>query len=143
VLGIAAGSEVQGKKNIHQGVASQADIVAVELEGVSSEEGVEMFLDIMETVKYMFDYADSVGKPLVVNLSLGTNGYAFHGGDGESIIDLAFNEFIDENKNGKIVVVAAGNEGEEDIHFEANFDTEATSTVGTDVSFFTPPSVSA
>jgi subtilisin family serine protease len=111
VLGIAAGTRVQGKKNTYSGVAPKADIVAIELGNHPKREEGGLSITVLESIKYIFQYADSMNKPAVINLSLGYGGYSDHGCDGESLFDLAMNELIDENPNGRIVVVAAGNQG--------------------------------
>ena len=111
------------KKNIYSGVANKSDIAVVELDGNPSEieTGTEL-PTVLESLKYLFSYSDSVNKPIVVNLSLGEGNFINHACDGESIIDLAINELIDENPSGKIVVAAAGNLGLNEMHFEANID---------------------
>lgn len=93
VAGIAAGADVTSG---FSGVAPDADIVFVSLdEGTGS---------VTDAVKYVFDYAQSVGKPCVVNLSLGTH-YGPH--DGLSATDQSFDELAGP---GRIIVGAAGNE---------------------------------
>ena len=76
VSGIAAGSD---KTVPYYGVAPDADLVFVSYRQSNS--------DIVNGIKYVFDYAKSVGKPAVVNLSLGS-----HMGphDGTSDTDVSF-----------------------------------------------------
>lgn len=99
VLGIAAGAD---KSSGYYGVAPDADIVFVSM-------GDDV-ADVVDGVKYIFDYAKSVGKPCVVNLSLGT-----HDGphDGSSETDRMFDELVSP---GYLIVGAAGNEGEDNLH---------------------------
>lgn len=99
VLGIAAGAD---KSAGYYGVAPDADIVFVSMGDDVSE--------VVDGVKYIFDYAKSVGKPCVVNLSLGT-----HSGphDGTSETDQMFDKLVSP---GYIIVGAAGNEGEDNLH---------------------------
>ncbi len=99
VAGIAAGADLSSD---YYGVAPGVDIVMV-----SYALGD---VDIVNGVKYIFDYAESVGKPCVVNLSLGSH---FGPHDGTSIIDRAFDEMVGP---GRIIVGAAGNEGTYNLH---------------------------
>lgn len=99
VLGIAAGAD---KSSGYYGVAPDADIVFVSMGDEVSK--------VVDGVKYIFDYAKSVGKPCVVNLSLGQ-----HNGphDGTSETDQMFDQLVGP---GYIIVGAAGNEGEDNLH---------------------------
>ncbi len=99
VTGIAAGAD---KTTPYYGVAPDAELILV-----SYRDGDT---DIVDAVKYCFDYAESVGKPCVVNLSLGTH---FGPHDGTSAIDRAFDEMTGP---GRIIVGAAGNEGDSYLH---------------------------
>jgi subtilisin family serine protease len=115
VLGIAAGSAVEGLKNNYSGVASEADIAVVELGG---RDIAYSGLSIAEGLAYLFSYADSVNKPIVVNMSLGYSGVYR---DGSYIVDLLISEMLNENPDGRILVVSAGNEGDIDMHFQHDF----------------------
>jgi subtilisin family serine protease len=108
VLGIAAGSEVKGQKSTYSGVASKSDIAVVELWG-----------DINEALAYLFSYADSVGKPIVVNMSLSINDNIPF--DGTHLSDLQTQELLNENPEGRILVAGVGNEGDINMHFENDF----------------------
>ncbi|MDX5319686.1 MAG: S8 family peptidase, partial [Bacteroidota bacterium] len=68
---------------------------------------------IIDGLNYIFQYADSVGKPAVVNLSWG-----MHTGphDGTSLFDLAIDNLTGP---GKIFVGAAGNSGWSRTHISA------------------------
>ncbi len=95
VMGIAAGAD---KQTGYEGVAPDADLVFVSM---GNGDGTL----ITDGVKYIFDYAKSVGKPCVVNLSLGSH---FGPHDGTSMTDRMFDELVSP---GYIIVGAAGNEG--------------------------------
>lgn len=99
VSGIAAGSD---KSTPYYGVAPDADLVFVSFKNATS--------NIVDGIKYVFDYAESVGKPCVVNISLGS-----HMGphDGTSSVDRSFAELVGP---GRIIVGACGNEGLQDLH---------------------------
>ncbi len=98
VTGIAAGSKGIGTN--YYGVAPESEIVFVSI----GEDGTDV--DVPEAVKYIFDYADEVGKPCVINLSLGS-----HQGphDGTSATDKFFDSVVGP---GRVIVGAAGNEGD-------------------------------
>lgn len=102
VTGIAAGSYAG---NSYYGVASDADIVMVSYGSSNTA--------ITDGINYIFDYAKSVEKPAVVNLSLGQH-IGPH--DGTSTFDKALDAAVGA---GRIVCGAAGNEGEYPLYSEA------------------------
>lgn len=93
VSGIAAGSRTGSP---YYGVASDADLVFV---STSLEEK-----DILDGVCYIADYARSVNKPCVINLSIGGR-LGPH--DGTSAFDRAIDSLVGP---GVLVVGAAGND---------------------------------
>lgn len=116
VTGIAAGGD---KKSAYYGVAPDADIVLV---SYGSDN-----VAVTDGVKYIFDYAQSVGKPCVVNLSLGSH-YGPH--DGLSATDQTLDALTGP---GRIIVGATGNEGSYKLHTSKAFvdeDTTLTTVVG-------------
>ena len=92
-----------GGHAIYSGMAPKADIIFVKTNGENVIEGVD----------YIFQKAASLGKPAVVNLSLGTH---FDPHDGTSNFDRAISGLIG---SGKIVVAAAGNERDSGLHGSA------------------------
>lgn len=104
-LGIAAGGD---RKSKYYGMAPDADIVYVSFGDDNTY--------IADAIKYIFDYADSVNKPCVINMSLGSH----HGPhDGSSMLD----KIIDDLSGpGRIIVGACGNEGEVRLHASKNFE---------------------
>lgn len=90
------------------GVAPDADIVFVSLDQENS-------VAIADAIKYIFAYADKVGKPCVINMSLGDH-IGPH--NGTSPLD----KLIDEVSGpGRIIVGACGNEGAEKLHAAETF----------------------
>lgn len=105
----------------YYGMAPDADIVFVSFKNDDNT-------SIADAIKYIFDYADEVGMPCVINLSLGSH----HGPhDGTSFLD----QIIDELSGpGRIIVGAVGNEGESRMHASKTF-TETDTTMKTLLTF--------
>lgn len=99
VAGIAAGGPAAGLP----GVAPGADLVVVKTNFF--EHGV------VEGIKFVFEAAEYLQRPAVVNISLGG-----HAGphDGSGPFERMVSELV--NGPGRIIVVAAGNEGAKKIH---------------------------
>lgn len=85
----------------YRGMAPGADIVAVA--------SIDFTL-LVDSVAWLFDQADELGRPMVVNLSLGGH-YGPH--DGSSLESQALAQL---GGPGHIIVAAAGNEGSDFIH---------------------------
>lgn len=100
VAGIAAGSDTT-----YAGVAPSAMLIGVRM--TFDEEG------LIAALRWVEDVADTYGKPVVINLSLGAND---GGHDGNAPSELEIDRL---SGPGKIVVAAAGNEGSTAIHIEA------------------------
>jgi subtilisin family serine protease len=110
--GIAAGSG--GTMGRYIGIAPDADIVLVEV----SANGTDA--DFIKGIRYIFDYAQSVSKPAVVNISFGHHMGPHNG-------NSSFDKQLDALTGaGRIVVGAAGNEGNNNIHAKHNFSATAT-----------------
>ncbi len=102
VMGIAAGDGSASTAGFI-GVAPQAWIIAVKTTFYTS--------DILAGVRYIFDKADELGLPVVVNLSLGGQDGPH---DGTSLFEQGLDELLD--RPGRAIVVSAGNEGDKAIH---------------------------
>ena len=95
---IAAGSHVNG----YGGMAPGADIV---LCTVSELENTMSAVEVANCVRYIDCYADSVGQPCVISLSVSTpNGQR----DGQDYLSKVFKQTTGP---GRIFVIAAGNNG--------------------------------
>jgi subtilisin family serine protease len=100
VAGIAAAADPT-----YSGVAPEADLVIVNSDLQDAH--------IADGVRYIFRIARELGRPAVVNLSLGGHADPHDGTDSLSkIIDA-------ESGPGRIVCCAAGNEGNDNIHAQA------------------------
>lgn len=109
VASIAAGSDYTGGGAL-AGMAPEADIVLV-----SMLEAGGGNVNISEAIAYIFDYADEVDKPCVVNLSLGANKGPH---DGTSTFDVIADQM---QRPGRLIVGAAGNYGQYPFHINARF----------------------
>lgn len=103
VAGIAAGAY----KNDYYGIAPDADLVFV---SYNEHDNSSSNTCITDGIKYIYDYAESVGKPCVINMSLGTH-IGPH--DGTSTFDRICDSLQGE---GRLLVGASGNEGDLDLH---------------------------
>jgi len=114
VAGIAGGSGylIPGKQ--YMGVAPAASLVFVDMS--------EAPTSVQDGINYIFTYAASVGRPAVVNLSLGTH-IGPH--DGTSLMDQAIDGLVGP---GKIVAGAAGNEGDTPLHIYHAFSNDTVRT---------------
>jgi subtilisin family serine protease len=121
-LGIAAGS---GYDTNYRGVAYESDICLVSNAITSDKEYIDSADYYKYTTatdalgfQYLFDYADSKGKPCVVSFSEGYSPYL----DEE---DSLFAAYIDRLTGpGHILVAAAGNENQEKTYLEKPQGTE-------------------
>lgn len=114
VTGIAAGAY---KGNSYYGIAPDADLVFV---SYNLADNSSSNTSITDGIKYIYDYAESVGKPCVINMSLG---HHFGPHDGTSTFDRICDELQGE---GRLLVGAAGNEGEMPIHAQKTFTADDT-----------------
>jgi len=97
VSGIAAGADDE-----FGGVAPEATLVVVKTDMQTAH--------VVDGIRYVFRTAADLGRPAVVNLSLGGQDDAH---DGTDSVSLAIDEAVGP---GRIVCCAAGNEGNDNIH---------------------------
>ncbi len=109
VAGVACGNGRASNGEI-VGIAPQSHILVIKLS--SKGVGVAKTTDIMRALKFSYDFAIKVGKPLVVNLSFGTsNGVR----SGETLFETYINEVAESYISN--IVVAMGNEGNTGHHY--------------------------
>ncbi len=110
VAGIAAGNGRGSGGTVAPytfvGVAPEADLVIVNTDFSTGS--------VIDAVKWIEEKAAAMGRPSVVNLSLGSQ---FGSHDGTEALDVAFRAL---SGPGKIIVASAGNEGNAGIHAEAS-----------------------
>lgn len=111
------------------GIAPEADIVLV-----SKKEYERGNQNLLDAIKYIFDYAKSVGKPCVINMSLGHQAGPH---DGTSIFDQTLTELQGE---GLIIVGSAGNHNLEKFHLGWDFASKEDSPVQTFIDYHKTPS---
>lgn len=114
VAGIAAGNDnlTNGR---YRGFAPDADLVFVCIRPEKSEWKSTGLSSLVDAFQYIFDYAESVGKPAVANLSWG---FALGPHDGTSLFNQACNNMI---KPGRAITISAGNNGREKLHISKKF----------------------
>ena len=129
VAAIASGAHrVEG--NPFYGIAPDADIVLVSKGPITANSA-----NISDAIAYIYNYADSVGKPCVVNMSLGWN-QGPH--DGTSPFDLVADQLQGE---GRILVGSMGNYGNEAVHVSKTFSTPDEAPLKSMVSYKITPSM--
>jgi subtilisin family serine protease len=117
VAGIAAGNgraTGNGKPSEwYKGVAPESDLIIV-------KSGDDSFMSshILDGIEFIFTKAKELNRPAAVNISLGSQSGPHDGTSGfeQGIDDLLW-------EKGRAVVVAAGNNGDEGIHFQNTFTT--------------------
>ena len=115
VAGAACGNAFANGKN--KGVAPKTDIIMVE----TDEAAADWLSTVVDAVEYIYTIADSIGKPCVINASVGTY-YGSH--DALDPYALYIDSLINAKK-GHLFVAAAGNSG----HFDPyHLHTEVTDT---------------
>jgi len=130
VASIAAGdgSASNGK---YVGVAPEADLIIVK----AGDDGFPT-TNIISGIEYIRRKADSLGKPFVINMSLGGHLGAH---DGTSEEELAVEDELN-GKQGRQIVIAAGNEGADRIHTDGTVTQSGTKQINFTIPSYTPNS---
>lgn len=103
VASLAAGNGFSNSPPRYVGVAPEAELVVAR---VLRDDGGIYDADVLKAVRFIFDRADELGMPAVVNLSLGND---FGGHDGSSAIERGLASMVGPEHPGRAIVVAAGN----------------------------------
>lgn len=136
VAGMAAGSGYGGDATHrkYRGVAYDAEMVMVGVrrDDIGDQWMSSGFSDFLDGINYIFTYANSVSKPAVVNISWGSQSGPH---DGTSL----FNQGCDALAGpGRLIVMSAGNEGQDQIHLSKTF-TPTDSVINTFTTFSPTP----
>jgi subtilisin family serine protease len=123
VAGIAAGNGA-ALDTKYAGLAPNSDIVIVK-----AGNGTFDTSNIIIALDYLRNLATSLGKPIVVNMSLGSQTGAH---DGTDPLELAIDAFTDVAA-GRIVVVASGNDNGENIHKQFTLQAGSSATIALQV----------
>src|SRR5262249_7430541 len=105
VTGIAAASGAGGSN--YGGIAPKADIIFVRITRDIASDGIDND-HLVRAVQFMFDRSDADKRPIVVNLSLGSD---FGPHDGTLLWEQAIGAQIGPTHPGRVVIAAAGNSG--------------------------------
>ncbi len=104
VASLAAGNGYSNKPAKYTGVAPDATFVIAR---VTRNDGGSIFdPDVVLATRFIFERAEAMGMPAVVNLSLGSD---FGGHDGSAALERSLGELVGPDRPGRAIVVAAGN----------------------------------
>lgn len=106
------GSHVVATVAGNKGVAPESEIIMVQVD--FNVENKFLSASILDAVKYIYDKADEMGMPCVINTSFGQRIGIPH--DGSDTFSKTLDEMI-STKSGRALVASAGNDGIENIHW--------------------------
>jgi len=89
------------------GMAPEADIIAVKAKYMDA--------DILDAANYIFQKAEELNRPAIINMSFG---YQWGPHDGTTLLDQGIDELLD--RPGRAIVAAAGNNGDSTDHVGAS-----------------------
>ena len=104
VASIAAGNGRSRPESGYVGVAPEATLIVVR---AVRPDGSILESDVVRAARFIFEQAEALGMPAVVNVSLGTD---FGGHDGSAPLEQALAALVSDAA-GRALVVAAGNGG--------------------------------
>jgi len=115
--GIAAGNGLAGPQpGKYAGMAPEADLVIVKVSRNNTASVEIADSDIINGMKFIQQMAAEMGKPFVINMSLGTN---FGSHDGTMNQERAIDEVV-KGGPGRAFCIATGNYGNMDVHASGN-----------------------
>ncbi|HEY3357373.1 MAG TPA: S8 family serine peptidase [Polyangia bacterium] len=137
VAGIAAGNGRATGQDLaagrYVGVAPEADLVVVKATRDSSNSFADG--DIAVGVQFVFDCAARLGRPAVVNLSLGGQGGPH---DGSTTLEQSLSALVAGDPAGRAIVVAAGNDGGSEMHAAGTLRYGRAARVALEIPAYTP-----
>ena len=107
------GSAVGGYNGNYPGFAPEATIIACGTNDLSST-------NLVNSAAYIFEKAKELEMPVVINYSIGYN-LGKH--DGTDVEAYMFDQLIAEQPEGRIICIASGNEGGDNMHLTHSFNT--------------------
>lgn len=117
VTGICAGSGDETTQGKYVGMAPESEIVWVSIPYGRNKKYYKS--SVADGLKYIYDYAESVGKPCVINNSFG---YFFGPHDGTDLLSEVANQLTGK---GKVLVASGGNNGDTRSHIKKLFEGES------------------
>ena len=116
VAGTAAGCGApSGDGTKYKGIAPGADLVFVPTQLTVAT--------ILDAIQYIYNYAHSVGKPCVINMSFGSLDGPH---DGTSAEERYVASFVQQHPDSLALVCSAGNNGNNNVHISKQFTTNDT-----------------
>lgn len=106
VASLAAGNGLSNATPRYIGVAPEALIFGARVSRAG--DGAIQDPDILLATRFIFEQAERLGLPAVVNLSLGSD---FGAHDGSSALEQGLASFVGPEHPGRAIVIAAGNSG--------------------------------
>jgi subtilisin family serine protease len=132
VAGIASGNgssmiDSPFLAGVYTGVAPQSNLIVVNIGTQGTEtgcepSGIDFLTQVSDAVDYIFEKANALGMPCVINISQGTY-YGSH--DGIDITSEIIDSLLEQSK-GRVVVAAAGNAGNIPYHLAYNVPSDST-----------------
>ncbi|HAP35320.1 MAG TPA: hypothetical protein DCQ28_05030 [Bacteroidetes bacterium] len=129
VAGTAAGNGSSLTTKKYKGMAPSAELIIVK-----AGNGSFPTANIVDAISYLNEKATAEGKPLVINMSLGSDAGPHDGTDEKG---LAVSNF---SAPGRIAVMSAGNSGGTPIHFSGTIEANSSSSVTFTVPTYTAAS---
>ncbi|MBE2187868.1 MAG: S8 family peptidase, partial [Candidatus Kapabacteria bacterium] len=105
------GTHVAATAAGNNGLAPESEIIMVQVD--FNNENQFLSASILDAVKYIYDKAEDMGMPCVINTSFGQRIGIPH--DGSDSFSNAIDELI-SSKSGRALVASAGNDGDKKIH---------------------------
>ena len=129
VAGIAAGNGATLLDKKYAGIAPEADLLIVKAGNGSFPDN-----NVIDALTYAGKIAAQLGKPIVVNMSLGSDGGPH---DGSTTKEQAVDNFV-TSANGRVCVISAGNSGASNIHITGTIPNSSTIEFDINVPSYTP-----
>jgi len=134
--GIAAGNGLAGPQpGKYAGMAPEADLVIVKVSRNNTESVEIADSDIINAMKFIQQMATEMGKPFVINMSLGSNVGAH---DGTMDQERAIDQVVDSGP-GRAFCLSTGNYGNMDVHASGNLSGGSATQLNVDVNAGSSP----